>query len=380
MRKHIITLLLALGLAIPVVSYAETLKIRPNAPESYTIKKGDTLWRISGKYLYRPWNWPKLWGWNKEQIKNPNLIYPGQILKLTWIDGQPRLGIQGVETVQSGFNDLSPRARVEATGQPITTISLAQLKTFFERPIVIQEQEFQQAPRIISGPESRLIIAPGDRVYAVGVTKEGIYHTYHPNKEIKDPDTGKLLGYEVAYGGDLVTQKIDKDVQTLKVVDSKEEISINDRLLPQQRARFDDFVPHTADKSVRGKIVSSYQGVAEVGQFNTIALNLGKKDGIETGHVFGIYKQPKNLILNKSDLPKDNIYIGSERKGALSIPSGSLVGKGRVSVSIPAEEVGIAIVYGVYENLSYAIIMHSTTNVNVGDTIAYPNQDMEYFL
>lgn len=350
MRKHIITLLLALGLAIPVISTAEALKIRPNSPERYTIKKGDTLWAISGKYLYRPWNWPKLWGWNKKQIRNPHLIFPGQVLRLTWIDGQPRLGIEGGG---SGTYRMSPEARVIATGQPITTIPLEQLKTFFERPMVIPSAEFQQAPRIVAGPESRLILSSGDRVYARGVKEPGTYYSYSSNKEVKDPDTGLLLGYEVAYGGDLATQKLTGDVQTLSVISSKEEITVGDRLLEQKETQFDNFVPHATEGIIQGKIVSTYRGVAETGPFNTITLNLGSDQGIEAGHVFGIYKKGHERMITDVDNRK--------RK-----------------VAIPAEEVGITMVYRVFDNLSYAIIMNSNTNVNVGDIVSYPDQDMQY--
>lgn len=350
MRKHIITLLLALGLAIPAVTTAETLKIRPNAPERYVIKKGDTLWGISGRYLYRPWNWPQLWGWNKAQIKNPHLIFPGQVLRLTWVDGQPRLGIEGGG---SGVYRMSPQARIIAEGQPITTIPMEQLKTFLERPMVLPSAEFQQAPRIVAGPESRLVLSPGDRIYARGITEGGTYYSYRSNKEVKDPDTGLVLGYEVSYGGDLATQKLTGDVQTLSVITSREEILVGDRLLEQQDARFDNFIPHPTEGVIQGKIASTYRGVAEAGPFATITLNLGSDKGIEPGHVFGIYKKGDQRRITDVD------------------------GRSR-SVSIPAEEVGIAMVYRVFDKLSYAIIMNSKTNINVGDIVSYPGQDMQY--
>ncbi|WP_434777037.1 LysM peptidoglycan-binding domain-containing protein [Neisseria sp. Ec49-e6-T10] len=352
MRKLIITFLLTLGLSIPVTLKAETLKIRPDAPSRYVVKKGDTLWGISGRYLYRPWNWPQLWGWNKEQIKNPHLIYPGQALVLTYIDGQPRLGVEG--GFRNGRQILSPQIRLEDSGQPVSGISLDVLKKFFSRPQIISQAEFERLPRIVAGPDTRVILDIGNRIYARGVKEKGTYSTFTAGKKIIDPDTNQFLGYEIVYGGDVAVQSLEGDVQTLIVTKIENEILVGDRLLEIKNEDFDSIIPHAVDNQY-GKIVSTYNGAGEVGQYQSITINLGKNKGIETGHVFSIYKEGKKRKIHDVD---------------------NLV----KTVEIPAEEVGIAIVYRTFDNLSYALVMVSKENISLGNRVGPPNQDMTYFL
>lgn len=350
MRKLIITLLLATGLSISSLSLAEVLKIKPNAPTRYTVVKGDTLWGISGRYLYKPWNWPKLWGWNKVQIRNPHLIYPGQVLVLTYVDGQPRLGVEG------GFRKPKdgPKMRVDEKGDAINGISYDAIKRFYKRPLIITEAEFNKAPRIVSGPESRLVLTRGDRVYARGITEPGLYSSFKANKKIYDPDTGKFIGFEVSYGGDLSVQKLTGEVQTLEVVGNDNEMLVGDRLVKVTDNQDDNFIPHGYEEATKGKVVSLYEAALETGVYSTITINMGKKQGVENGHVFGIYRSGNKTLIRDVD----NVSR---------------------TVEMPAEEIGILMVYRTFEDLSYAVIMSAKSEIRVGNLVGTPGLDMEYF-
>jgi nucleoid-associated protein YgaU len=350
MRKLIITSLLTIGLTIPLFSSAQNLEIKNNAPTRYTVQKGDTLWKISNRYLHRPWDWAKLWGWNKDQIRNPNRIYPGQVLILNYIDGQPRLGIEG------GFRQpaLYPHMRPEENGQAINGIDYTTLKAFFKRPMIVTEEEFNKSARIVSGPRDHILITKGDRVYARGVVEPGTYAIYEPNKKIFDPDTGAFIGFEVAYNGDAVVEKLTGDVQTMTIAGTDQEIQVGNRLLKTTAIEIPQIVPHAYEGIRKGKVVSFYQGVREGAQFSTIAINLGKNHDIEHGHVFGLYRAGQIQRINDVD----NV---------------------QKIVQLPVEEVGVAMVYRTFDNISYAVVMRSSVQISVGELVAPPGLDMEYF-
>ena len=356
MRKLIITSLLAISLSISGFSFAEALRVKPNAPARYTVKKGDTLWGISGRYLYKQWNWPKLWGWNKSQIRNPHLIYPGQVLVLTYVDGQPRLGVEGGSGSRASANGgtIRPHMRIEDEGQAINGISYDALARFYKRPMIISAEEFAKSARIVSGPESRLVLSKGDRIYARGITEAGTYASYKPNKEIFDPDTKKFLGFEVTYGGDAVVQKLTGDVQTMEIVGNDAEIMVGDRLLKITDSQPTTFVPHAYEEMTKGKVVSFIEATAEAGQFATLTINLGAKNGIENGQVFGLYRSGNHKVIEDVDNKK------------------------RV-VELPSEEIGVAMVYRTYDNLAYAVVMATKAEISIGNLVGPPGLDMEYF-
>ena len=142
-------------------------ELAPDAPEEYTVKRGDTLWAISRMYLKSPWRWPELWGMNLEDIRNPHLIFPGQVLFLDTSDGTARLstrrpGDGGTPTVR-----VSPRVRSESlSDSAIPPISLQAIESFLAEPIIVDEGTFSRAPRIVSATDSRVLMSMGDRAYA----------------------------------------------------------------------------------------------------------------------------------------------------------------------------------------------------------------------
>jgi len=346
MRNTIISLLLALGLASQAL--AAPLKLRPDAPRRYVVTQGDTLWSIAGRYLYSHGQWPRLWRMNRAQIQNPHWIYPGEVLMLGFDShGEPYLSLSsgGQREVK-----LSPRLRIEDQDQGIPSIPASVIEPFLKRPLVVDEAQFLQAPHLVAGPDSRMIYSNADRVYAVGVKEKGVWQAYRTGPPLRDLETGEILGFEAVYGGDLVVDKLG-DVQTLHVATITEEIQANDKLVQAPKQTFINYAPHTPEKPISGRIIAATNGVAELGQYANVAINRGQRNGVEVGHVFGIFREGNavEIARNTRDLP--------------------------VLAPLPVVQVGELFVYRVFDKVSYALVMKSQRSIHVGDMIATPEDE-----
>jgi hypothetical protein len=347
--------------------------LAPSAPEEYTVKRGDTLWAISGMYLAKPWRWPELWGMNLQDVRNPHRIYPGQQLVLEKRDGRATLRVRQArgeaptETVR-----VSPRTRVEALPEMAIPMFKAHLlEAFLAEPLVIDEAELLQAPRIVGTSETRVLITRGDRAYARGLATAplqvakgaGEYRVFRSARPITDPVTNAVLGYEAAYLGKatLVRGEGVQMVQTsgggqeqvavpatVDIVSAKEEIRIGDRLLPEPPRQFISYAPHAPATQVDGTIVSVYgDAVAIAGQNQVVMINRGTADGIETGHVLAILKAGGHRI--------DKSQPGE-----------------RTPIKLPDERNGLLIIFRPFERLSYGLILTINDTVQVGDHVASP--------
>lgn len=387
MKKPIITLLCAMSLAISAPSLALTVK--KGAPERYTVKKGDTLWGISGMYLHQPGQWPELWGMNKSQIKNPHLIYPGQVLVLTYdAQGRPRLGIEGANA-RGGRGQsikLSPTAHDVSGGYSIQTLPMGLIRSFMEHPNVIPVEETNAAPQLVAGPDKRLLYSVGDRVYADKAGESGRYLTYRITGPVIDPDTKEVLGQEVVYSGEVATlmsrnggpkvqqtaleaEKLGEGeryhqvnglmkapatvAQPFEITKIVSEINQGDRLkyIPiGSNDRF-NFAPHNPQVEVKARVIRVFNGVSEAGSNQTVILNRGERDGLDRGTIVSVYKNHKAVKRNE---------------------------KGKTKyVVIPAEEISQAMVYRTSERLAYAILLNATSEASIGDLVGNPGQDLE---
>ncbi len=394
MQKRIITLLCAAGLAISAPAFSAALKVRPDAPTRYVVKQGDTLWGISGKYLYRPWQWSRLRGANRSKIRNPDRIYPGQVLVLRYVNGHPRLSVERGAGGDIPLVKLSPRVREVSSGYGIQAINVNFYRMFMQHPQVIDQMQTQHAPRLVEGPESRLIYSKGDRVYAYEITEPGRYLVYRARKDITDPETKKYLGQEVVFSGIVATlpgtnsaldSRTREDAEALPnneyytrlhpmlkvptqtaqpmvVEEAVSEIRKGDYLLKLEDGG-DSFnmMPHAPSQHIDAKVVSIFDGISEAGQFQTITLNKGSAHGLEKGTVLSLYKRSRQV---KMDMQKG-------KDGSRSVVK---------YLSIPAEEAGLAMVYRVSQNLASAIILESKTNISIGDTASEPGQDLDNML
>jgi len=334
--------------------------LAPDAPDSYTVKRGDTLWDISKVFLTSPWRWPELWGMNKQQIANPHLIYPGQRLEL--VKGAERAYLKvadGNTTAMPGapgdMVHLSPRVRdatAERGAAAITSIPNNLIEPFLSQPVVFDAADMTMYPRVVATQEGRVSLGRGDAAYVRGITNDKIenYHVFRPARPLYDPDDvdrKRPIAYEAFYLGVLRMAK-PGEVATLRVQDSKQEISVGDRLMPIERQPLINYVPHRPDRPIDGRIVSIYEGVNQAGPRNIVTLNRGRLDGLEIGHVLA--------VLDTGETVRD-----------VTVP-------GRQYVKLPDEWIGEIFVFRTFDHISYALIMQGAKPVKVGDRFTQPDE------
>ena len=346
-------------------------ELAPNAPDTYVVKRGDTLWDISRMYLKSPWRWPELWGMNLKALPNPHLIFPGQTLYLDKSDGYARLRTQptgGSDTVR-----LSPRTRTDS----LASLALPTLKTHLIAPFLVEllvadAATIEQAPRLVATTDQRVLMAAGDRVYARGnpdaplSTKPGQPRSFRVFREaipLKDPVTGEVLGYEARYLGNAelarseTTEEISDGKGNLKqepvpatvdITSTKEEIRAGDRMLPEPPRTFKNYIPHEPQTSVNARVVSIYGStpVAVAGQNQVVAINMGTAQGMEPGHVL--------TLLTQGDRVRDT------------------TAEGKPTIKLPSEHNGLAMVFLTFERVSYALLLDVRTGVRVGDRLVNP--------
>lgn len=320
---------------------ADRIQLQDGHPTEYVVVKGDTLWDISGRFLKSPWRWPEVWGVNP-QIDNPHLIYPGDVVYLTWVDGQPRLGLT------RGVRKLSPQVRVQPLQQPIPAIPLRDIASFLSDNIVTDQDVLDSAPYVVGGRNESIIAGAGDRVYARGIPVDenvAIQGLYRPAREYRHPVTGEFLGYELYKVADAKIAGQEEDVLTLDLRSSREEVRKLDRLLPSGEERIQSiFYPQPGLDLPDAVILDVLGGVAKVGQFDAVALSVGQADGIEPGQVFAVYK--------KGELVKDPV-------------------NGEV-LALPAERAGELMVFKTFDRVSYGLILKATNVISVGDELRAP--------
>jgi len=351
-------------------------ELSPNAPDNYTVKRGDTLWAISGLFLKSAWRWPELWGMNLAEIKNPHLIYPGQKLYLEKKDGRAILRTSQPATAEEVPTEtvrLSPRTRSESLGSSaLPTLKSQLIEPFLAEPVIVDENGLAVAPRIVAAQDERVLLTRGDRAYARGQgdsvlvdepdQKQKMFRVFRNATPLKDPLTGEVLGYEALYVGKAAlvrgesTQessgkggKLQTDIipATIDIVAAKEEMRVGDRMLPEPERQFLSYVPHAPLEKIDARIVSVYgSAVVNAAQNQVVVINRGTRDGIENGHVLAIMKDGARLV-DKTDAA-------------------------RTAMKLPDERNGLLMVFLTFEKLSYALVLEITSGVKVGDHLINP--------
>ena len=384
MKKRIITLLVLSCLSLN--AFADEIALQKNAPDRHVVVKGDTLWGISGKFLKDPWQWPKVWRMNRADIKNPHRIYPGDVVVLDTSSGSPQLKLVR-ETVVLEPGIIEEPLAAEA----IQTISPSVITPFLSQPLLIENGKLDAAPRIISGPDNRVILSPGTRIYVNGI-KEGEgthWNIYRPGEQLTDPDTKESLGTEAIYLGDVNIARFGNPA-TGDIVRAKEEIFAKDRLVVSADEFKSSFVPHAPDKAINGRIMRIYGGVAEGGPNTVVSINRGKRDGLEEGHVLAIsrygriitdpeYKDPKtNQVTPEQKKLKElnfDVYTGADGKKVVNFEKErqqSQVELKPGQVKLPDERVGLLMIFRTFDKISYGLIMNTTDAIYTLDSVQTP--------
>lgn len=311
-----------------------------NHPDEYIVKKGDTLWDISGMFLKDPWYWPEIWQVNP-QIENPHLIYPGDVLALVYIDGQPRLINRGSAT------RLSPQARVTQLEAAIDVIPHQQIAAFLSKGLVLTAGEVKELPYMLSTRGDHLIAAAGNDIYVRGTTggPGSRYSVVHIGEKLVDPDDNKVVGYQGIYVGNGVVKR-DGDPTTFSLTDTNREALQGDRLVPEAASLPQSFFPKAPDTQIDGRIISVVDGVALIGQYQVVVLNRGQNSGLSAGDVLKVFRA--------GDVVKDR-FAGNKK------------------VQLPDEEAGTVMVFKVYDRISYALVMEAVSDIHVLDAVRNPS-------
>lgn len=339
---------LVLAVAAALCSAAEPpLQLAVNAPERHIVVPGDTLWGISAKFLKEPWRWPEIWQMNREQIKNPHRIYPGEVIVLGRdANGNPILRVQD--------NKLQPRIYSEQIDTAIPPIPPNVIEPFISAPLIVEVDGLENAPRIVATQQDRVFVGNGDVAYVEGADPaQQKWHVYRKGKPLLDPaypdqnpsDPKQVLGYEAFFLG-TATQTRAGSPAVFEILTSKQEIGRGDRLVPAVRPPLVAYVPHKPDFQVEGRIISVYGGVGAAGRGSIVSLSRGAKDGLEIGHVLALER-------NRTIVERDE----NDRK---------------VNVQIPPERVGLIFIFRTFDRISYALIVQSEGTIEVNDFARTP--------
>ena len=372
------SLLLCVSLGV----YADDVTVKQDHPERYTVIDGDTLWDISSRFLQDPWRWKDVWQGNS-QITNPHLIYPGDVIRLLFVDGQPKLiaersgantptpegsqdsasstptdtavpPVTSVETAPSNKPlktvKLSPKIYSSpVTKQAIPAIPLENINHFLSGNRIMEESRLDEAAHVIAGSEQRVILGAGDTLYARGEFSSSSYGIYRKGQSYIDPETDDVLGIQALDVGSVRLRSINDDIGTFDIIRSTEEVRIGDRLIAnEQRKITSTFLPTPPPEEVEGFILTVERGVSQVGKYDIVAVSLGKNKGIEQGHVLAVYKRGQAV--------RDRFA----KKGTDK------------NLDLPEERSGLILVFQVFEKMSLGILLEAGKGITVKDIVRTP--------
>ena len=333
-------------------------ELAANAPDSYTVKPRDTLWDISKMFLKSPWRWPELWGMNLEQIRNPHLIYPGQILYLDKSNGRAKLRL-GTPVGPDQSGRLSPRIRATELGNGgIPSIPFHLIEPFLNEAVIFESNELEAAPRIVASQEGRVMLSRGELAYVRGeLANEREFRIFREPRPLLDPSTRELLGYEANYVGTAEYTRLGENRNnaagkaeivpaTFTITSIRQEAGVGDRLAVVPPRELTNYAPHAPQGPMNGQIVSLYGDALTAGQNQIVALNRGSNEGVERGHVLALWRDGATII-DKTDANRPTIKLPDERHGVL-------------------------FVFRVFKRMSYALILSVQDPVKPGDRFTQP--------
>ncbi len=333
----------------------ETVIYEPEHPETYIVQKGDTLWDISSNFLRDPWFWPEIW-YKNPQVNNPHLIYPGDELAIIYVGGVKRIQLsrrgETGQAVSSGLKivKLSPRIRAQSIDATIPSIPIESIRQLLKKPLIIDEEELANSAYVLDSRNNHLANAINDTLYVRKLdtkTGNGRYQIFRPNKPLVDTVSGEVLGYEALY---VAEAKLEKggDPASVRVTSSAREILRDDRVLPIDNSNLQrDFFPRPPKNLVKGRIISLLDGISQLGQYDTVAINLGQRDGITTGNILAINRIGK-VIVDRNE--EENNF----------------------QVKLPDERIGLLMVIRTYEKMSFALIMEADDPIRMDEQVITP--------
>jgi hypothetical protein len=358
--KNIITRVLGCvcGMVLSTALAAQTatapLELASDAPDRYVVVRGDTLWGISARFLRTPWRWPEIWQLNREEIDNPHLIYPGDVVYLDRSGDRPRLRIgRPGELVAAGTAPAEPSLRLQpsvratpAGETAIPTMDLSAIRVFMNRPLIVDEKGLAAHPRVVATQDGRVYLSRGDLAYVRGLRQEDSaadWHVYRPARPLVDPDTRKPIAYEALYVGGAKLVR-GGDPATFMIQSTNEEIGEGDRLMPAEHNVTPTLAPRPPASAVSGRIVSVYRGLDQVGRNSVVAVNLGQRNGIDVGHVLAVQSTGRQVVDRQT----------------------------KEKIRLPNENIGQLLVFRVFDAVAYGLVVDAREAIAVGATVTNP--------
>lgn len=356
---------------------ADEVLLNPSHPSQYTVVEGDTLWDISAKFLNNPTQWPQLWSYNS-QIKNPHLIYPGDTVYFSVVDGKPRLSfannvdqnrysegsassgncVVSEENIHSGRTSfaMAPRSgklypciRETSFKKAIQLIPTESIAKYLTSPRVVGVNELNSAPYAVGFAGEHMVAAAGDKLYVRSIIQpeSTAYTIYRPGVTFTNAATGEILGYEAKYIGD-ATLVQEGDPATVSIDKSNSEVMVGDRFMPKSEEQFIlNYFPRPPEESIKGSIIYVLDGVNQIGKYNVVVIDKGAQDGLLPGHELDILARGKIARDQYSAIRNDQ-------------------------VKLPDEIAGKLMVFRPFERVSYALVMKSYQAIHVLDKIQTP--------
>lgn len=309
-------------------------------PNEYVVQVGDTLWDISATFLRDPWFWPEIWYVNPD-IENPHLIYPGDVLGLIYIDGQPR-----ITNIRASTYRMSPQARITPLSQAISSIPFEDISAFLSSGVVLEKDQADALPYLLRTRGDHLIASAGNEVYVRGVSTDASgtrYSVIHVGDPLIDPDDGRLVGYHGILIGEGRLRR-GGDPATIALTMSKQEAIIGDRFLPESVDVPLNFFPRSPSRVIDGRIMAVVGGVTQIGQYQVVVMNRGASNGLSVGDVLDVFKAGETI--------KDRFQGGK--------------------VTLPDEEAGTIMVFKTYDRISYGLVMEATDAIHILDAVRNP--------
>jgi hypothetical protein len=344
---------------------AQSIEVNANHPDQYTVQEGDTLWGISGQFLVEPWRWPEIWQVNP-QIENPHLIYPDDVISLSYDGDSPVLTVSragmGSRTVK-----LSPTIRVNETKRAIHTVPIDVIRPFLTRPLLVDESEMESWPYIVSSYEQHLVASPGIEIYVKGLSSDALgkkYSIYRLGPEYVSHSRGRkeVLGYESIYIADAEITAYGNP-STAIITNAVKEVIDGDRMVLQSDDEiYTSFMPSSASSTITGSIISAEGVLSEIGQYQVVVLDRGSNEGVEIGNVFGVYQSGvvvEDKVINTKKSYEDNDlidYLGYMRS------------KGE-AVTLPDYRAGVVMVFRTFDKVSYGLVMEALGPIHLHDAI-----------
>ncbi|NCA68851.1 MAG: LysM peptidoglycan-binding domain-containing protein [Sphingobacteriia bacterium] len=391
---HAVLVLLMLS-TVPAV-LASQVELAGDAPELYEVRAGDTLWGIAGRFLRDPWRWPEVWQ-SSDVHGDPNLIYPGDRLRLTRTATGARIqrdtasGTGTMRTVR-----LSPRVRVTALDAAVPTIPIASIAPFLTQPWLADSDQIRHAPTVVGFPDERLVVGVHDNIYVrrIESADPSTFDVLRPGEALRDPETNQILGFEAVL---VANARLERpgDPATLRIVRAEREVSIGDRVIPASlETPLGNFYPQAAPTGMRGRILSVMDGVTQIGQYSVVTLNRGQRDGVEPGHVFEVFRggEQRRDLVQRGDIDwnwrhegplASELWLGSDHRVVgwrvdepspdAPFPPHVEIRRERTSFITPFERAGVLMVFRVFDRVSFALILSAQRPMQVGDLVAPPD-------